>query len=671
MSNKRDGHKGFHHYLPPVQSINNHQRIYKFLCDHVKGQDTSLNGLASTLSHLLRPHTERKVYRATLGGASGSGKTTTVETIRHLLGMDPGYPYANQFVTINGNAVSDDIAKAGGKEGLTLLKRLKNATQTTKSLDTGKKETLPYLCLFVENVEKASAKFIDCVGPLFECGSYSIPGSSESFSIPKKTPLLVLFTTNAASTRIAAMEKPDDSVAAEMIRLTLKERWPDGNLLKRMEPIYPFYILKAATLKPILMEKFEEYVRDVDIRNRFEGGMIQYNTDVKQMIVDHVVAKVNTSHGIQGSISQLIRKLDIFFSAGLGALDSMLSDNTKHLVSPIVVTTHSIDIQRFQESLNQQLENVVKELRQQSSVISSENTLSVHNVIDSILENPENNQFVAAFDPTQEGKVNAVAMAYGNVSLCSLVMNITYNNYQVINHMDQEEEVRHLKHKLRRYKNDLKEVIQTIDRSSTESSFHSTMRQIADAKRKLIESSSGSSSTSSDDETDYNRKAGRLMASPRHPSLLPMVKKRSPVRSVEEEPLHKRVKLTESDLMLDYSDEIDLYIGGASDEDNLFGDTDEEDDSLSDILSIEECSQAQPQQDLTDVLIQKHSPSKKKKKKKREKQEPEGMDVIVACQESRACIRCGHQRPMASFVRKRADCKRGFSVSSVCASCRK
>jgi len=641
---KRDGHKGFHHHhdpmsikAPPIQSINNQNRIYAFLGERIRGQDTAIYGLSCTLSRLIQPHNERKVYKATLGGPSGTGKMTTIEAIRHLLGMDPGYAYANQFIALSGISVSDDKAKAGGKDGLSLLKRLKNAIQTPKSPLTGKKDTLPYLCLFIDGIEKASARFIDCVGPLFETGTYTI-ATGESFSIPKKTPLLVLFTTNCASAGIAKMSKYDDSVAAEMIRLNLKERWPDDNLMEKMEPIYPFYILKADTLRPILMVKFDEYVRDSDISNRFGKGMMEYTSQVKDMIVEHVLVKVNTAHGIQGSISQLIRKLDIFFCAGLGALDSYLSEigaDQQHLRSPIVVTTHSIDIIRFRESLDRQLDNAVKELKEQAVVGGG---LSVSTVINSILKNPENEQIMAECDPKQEGTVNAVAMAYGNISLCSLVMNITYNNYQIINHHDQEEEVRELKRKLKRYKNDLKEVIHTIDRaSSTEGSFHSTMKKIADAKRKLIESS-----VSSSDEED-NHPCYLPAPHVTYKSLKPIANKKRarPLRLSSEtiQPLHKRVRLDENDTMLDLSDEIDLYLDGASEETELQQESEEEDENDS-ILS--------------EILA-----------------ESEEEEVIEQRKDWLYCKKCGKMKPKSVFIRKRKDCKTGVSISSVCASCRK
>lgn len=690
MSNKRNGHKRFSmsDKQVPVISICNQPRIYEFLSKDIKGQNTALNGIAAIISRLIQPHTDRKVYKWTLGGPPGTGKKSTVQRVRYLLGMDIGSLYVDQFISLNGASVSDNNAKAGGKEGILLMKRLKKATQTVKSVETGKKELLPYVCLFIEDIDKASSKFMDCLGPLFESGSYAMT-TNDSFSMPKKTPLIVIFTTNSASIEIAAMKRGDDTRAQEMIRQTLRERWPNSDLAKRIEPIFPFYIVNIEILKPILMKKFDEYVQESDINNRFGKAALRCDDEVKQILVDHVLVKVNTAHGIQGSISQLICKLDIFFSSGLGVIENMLAEsgsNQQQLLSPIIVTAHSIDTRRFCQNLDQQFENVVKDLRQQS--VGFEKSLSIERVIDSILKNPENDQIMEECNSKQEGTVNAVAMAYGDISLCSLVMNITYNSYQVVNHIDQQEEVQYLKKKLRRYKTDLKEMIHTIDNSCKESSFNSTMKQIADSKRQLIESSVSSSGDDDDDEDDENSNYHRLgsrspsfyqqqkknerckkrphsiintptitkpiYSSPRHDRMIS-----AKVVTTTEDVVHidKRIRLMESDMLLDYSDEVELYINGEVDEEEE--DDDEDDDLIRDILTGDNEEEEEEKY---------HSSTTTIKQNDYEEDEEEDNDEIMAC------TRCRNKKGIDAFKRKRKDRKHGeqrITISSICNTCRK
>lgn len=695
ISNKRNGHKGFHSVIQqtppaPVLTFCNQPRIYEFLRRDIKGQDTALNGLAAIISKILQPHTERRVYKSTLGGPAGTGKRSTVQRVKNLLGMDTGGEYANQFLILNGSSVSDNTLKAGGKEGVTLLKRLKNAVTTDKSLVTGKKETLPYLCLFIEDIDKASAKFMDCLGPLFETGTYALT-SNETFSIPKRTPLLVLFTTNSAATEINTMKRHDDTAAAEFIRQTLTKKWPDGNLMRRIEPIFPFYTLGTETLKPILMTKFEEYVQTSDITHRYGKSNIQYSDEVKRMLVDHVLVKFNTAHGIQGSISQLIRKLDIFFSTGLGVINNLLTEASngghhhQQLLSPIIVTVHSIDTHRFCQSLDQQLDNVVQDLRKQQhlnpyshlmAVGSRDATLSIERVIDSILENPENHQIMEECNPTQEGTVNAVAMAYGDISLCSLVMNITYNNYQVVNHHDQKEEVLYLKKKLRRYKHNLKEVIQTIDRTSTESSFNSTMKKIADAKRELIESSSGSSSGDDDDDRYYHhprlRQSNRV--SPSSPTTVVEQSKKRPHSSIslplpiythpicqqqqqQDEPIKKRMRLEDEYRYLASSSDSDIFEDDEDDDDD-----DDDEDLLKDLMSSS--SEEEEEEEAEEEEVKEVCDSTATMACVIEEEE-EGM---------KKCTLCKRKKCLDSFIHKRINTRTGqirTSTSAKCITCRK
>lgn len=552
-----------HHKKVPAEDIRYQPKIYQFLRERVKGQDTSLNGIAAILSNMLLCR-EPRVFKFTLCGAVGSGKKTTVRAIKQLLGMNEGQTYAPQFVEVHGAQVNDSNHRTGGRESVALLERLKKAKESVVSMDTGKDEVLPYLCLFVDEVEKACGTFMDYLGQLIDHGRCS---TGKNFSLPKMTPLLVIFTTNCASTEVCMMGKTDDLMATDLIGRALEQRWPNTNTMKHLRPLLPYYPLKNETLEPILMAKFEEYVSKSALTNRFGLNSIHYADEVKTMLVRHVLARVDTTPGVQGSIGQLFYKLDIVFSMGLGVIQTMVAEN-EPLLKPILVTAHSIDTHRFAESLDKQLDNVIKEIKQQQQ--QSSNCLSTTQVIDSIFENPDNHQIMDKCNTSQKGTVEAVTMAYGNRPLCSLVVNITYNNYHVVNHLDQQEEVQHLKRRLTSYKNTLKEMIHTIDRTGTESTsaFHSTMKKIADTKRELIESSNSSDSSSSGDDEEGG--------SERRPMTRQKSKKKKRLCLTDSlGPLSKRPRV-EDEMMLDFSDEIDLYTRCDENDSYEYGDVLEE-----------------------------------------------------------------------------------------------
>lgn len=524
----------------PAEEIRYQPKIYKFLRERVKGQDTSLNGVAAILSNLLLCR-EARVFKLVLGGAEGSGKNTTILAIKELLGMQEGHMYAGQFVEVHGALLNDGGHKTGGHESIKMMNKLKKARESVISSDTGKEIVHPYMCLFIDDVDKACGVFMDYLGHFLDHDANCEMAGGKNFVLPHMTPLLVLFTTNCASNDICRMTKTDDVMASHMIIRALEQRWPERSVIKHLQPVLPYYPLNNDTLEPILMEKFEEYVRKSALSNRFGPQCIHYADEVKSMLIKHVLARVDTSPGVQGSIGQLFYKLDIVFSMGLGVIQTMVAEN-EPLLKPIMVTAHSIDTHRFAESLDKQLENVIKELSHQEY---RRHQLSTTQVIDSIFDNPDNHQIMDQCDTNQKGTVEAVTMAYGDRPLCSLVVNITYNNYQMVTHLEQHEEVQHLKRRLTSYKTTLKEMIHTIDRTCIEqqqhSAFHSTMKKIADNTRELIESSD----TSDDDSESAT------------------IRKRIRSSSLSLGPLSKRPRVEEQ-TMLDLSDEIEFYTRGCS-----------------------------------------------------------------------------------------------------------
>lgn len=682
--NKRDGHKRFHgsggQLSGPTmktndsvlaETVKSQPQIYHFLRERVKGQDTSLNGLASILSSLLACR-KSHIYRALLGGASGSGKTTTVHAVKQLLGMGEGQRYARQFIEISGVTVNDAATAATqrvyNREKEALVKRLNKAKRATSSSDTGKKEPYPYLCLFVDDVDKATHAFIDFLGLLLERSVQK--STADGFTLPARTPLLVLFTSSSASDEIGAMKKNDDLMASDMVRRAFSKRWQNSSLMKHLEPILPFYPLKTETLRPILLQKFDEYVTDSGLTSRFGQRAIQYSDEVKHLLVDHVLARVNTSHGIQGSIGQLFYRLDIFFSTGLGIINTMVSEN-EQLLRPIQVTAHSIDTHRFAESLDKQLDSVIQEFKQQQQqqLVALGPTVPTSQVIDAIMTNPENQQIMGECDPGQEGKVNAVTMAYGDRPLCSLVVNIIYNNYQVVNHHDQHEEVQRLKRKMRGYKHTLKEVIETIDRTCKESTFNDRMRQFADAKRELVESSNTSSSDESDDHSYQvpslthsvkrpNKNKKRPHSTSSHITNTSTSSGGSPlIASGGTIPLTKRIRLAEEDedMTLDFSDEIDFYLK----ETNIFTDDDEEDEGT---LNMEEWAIINSEESCHDSSNEEEEQEKEDLSSSpiyevviEELSSPLGVEVVSATTTTSRieCPRCGKAKPIEAFTRKR------------------
>lgn len=646
----RTTHKEMSRYYKevPLDHCQSYSGIFKYLKEAVKGQETTLNKMAVQLLCLLECE-EGKVFPLTLAGVDGSGKRTTIERIKRLFGMERNQRYEKQFVEVSGASVSAERERdACRQEILSIIKRLNKAKKTQTCPDTGREQRLPYICLVISNVDKASMMFIDnVVCPLLEDG-YCRMDSTNSFRLPERTPLLLICTTDCVSAEIAAMTEPDDAIAEDIISRALRQRWPGSNLSDCLIYIMPYYPLDEIALRPLLITKFEEYMKTAKIQGKFGSHSLQCDDEVKSLFVDHVLARMNTTkYGVKVSIGQLITRLNIFFKAGLDAIKPLVTNGGRYHSKPIVVTARSIDIERFAQSLDENLKRV-DDLKQSDF----RNPLPTYEVVNSILSNPENNQLMKTMHTHQAGTVKAVTMACGDKPLCSVVANIHYTNVTIINNhnKDQREQVHQLKKKLHAYKHSLKEVIDTIDRSSTEETFAASVKQIADDKRSLIESSSSSGSCSSvdddEDDNDRPRKGKKRLRTLRaaHPN--------------QESAIAKRVRLSqngnmEEEELLEYSDEVEIYLTNPT----IFKTPVQQN-----LLELEEDEEAAEQ-----AYAEEMKQQIEKERHDNPPLTPKGMNNKLS-----VCPRCQKMKPLPSFTKKHKgkDGKILSTYTKKCNSCR-
>lgn len=675
----RENHRRFH---APVLAEENHKQpqIFAYFKERVKGQDTSLNRLACTLASFLSTR-ETITFSMLIGGANGSGKRTTISNVRHFLGMDPGQRYAKQYVDVEGVSLDEGSQynnnnnNIGGCEAL--VKRLNKAKKTATSSDTGRPESVPYLCLFIDNIERVSRSFIESIiKPLKEKAQCYAP-SGTLFTLPAKTPLLILYTSHCASDEIANMKHADDLMASDLIYRALLKRWPDTNAGNHVGVILPYYPLGHETLRPMLMKTFEDFVAKSHMTRRFGEGSVQYGDEVKNLLIDHVLARVNATHGAQGSLGQLSHRLDILFSMALAEMEKLVEENVvcaSFLAKPIFVSAQSIDTKRFAESFTKKLEHVIQEFNTTSSS-NNNREIETFRVIESILDNPENSQFIEQCDTSKEGHVNAVTMAYGDRPLCSLVVNINYTNIHVINHRDEHDKVRHLKKKVRACRDTLKMMIDTIDKSSKKegSSFNKKMKKIADAQRvrSLIESSSGSTSLDDDDEDDDADENNPFARS--KTKRIRALCSNSGNGSAVVVANAKRVRLDDARMAMEFSDEVDFYTKTLNDDSEnsftlpkkkrkLFV---EEDAVLLLNNNLDEDEEEEEEEDDEDEEGYQHMLSTYE-----EEVEQENIDIEEGIQWCPGI--CCSYKPLSSFVRKRID-RKGIPrswVSEYCHTCR-
>jgi hypothetical protein len=84
----------------PIDQFPSFQAINLHLKSKVLFQEPAINGITETLMRVslgIRPGKER-IHTLTLGGSADTGKSETLSQVRHLLGMEAGYPNAHRSI---------------------------------------------------------------------------------------------------------------------------------------------------------------------------------------------------------------------------------------------------------------------------------------------------------------------------------------------------------------------------------------------------------------------------------------------------------------------------------------------------------------------------------------------------------------------------------------------
>jgi hypothetical protein len=525
------------------------ERIYEFLKTRVKNQDTGLYNVATTVSTAMWKKKsswgEGKplLYKMTLSGTSGCGKTETVLAVRHYLGMDTGYEYENQFIEIDGSTMQDETqvncltgaaaGLIGYKDGYSLSDRLNKAINKpitlaknnnkkkkasspmpfTKKRTTPKKaipppkepDPPPFIFLFVDEVDKVCEAFMLAINGLIETGNYHTP-SGIGFQLPKETAFFIMFTANYGAEAIAEMPRRNDEAAEKLVLDAMDENGLKPHTVARMGQIIPYYPLEEEALKALLSTKLEEYIQQSPLLASFLAtNKIRCDENVKNILLQHVLQKVSEVHGVRGAIRQIFQKLDLMFDKAFDVLQRMVDagDTSLPLTEPLELTGHSINMKEFENSVEHEWNDIIRLIK----------------------SNPANEQSLARWrEETPGGVVNTMGMKLGGQSICNFVMHYTiinHHHHHVHNHRDNKtlaKKVAQLRDESRVLKKTLDHVF-TLANESTSSNHIEVVQQIRDIaneKQVLIKASSSSScsSSSSEDEmeVDGNKRPKVILA---------------------------------------------------------------------------------------------------------------------------------------------------------------
>lgn len=476
----------------PASSISNMLEIEKYFNECILDQTTSIRSLSVTLSTLLNnigPVLDRDEsftpQMITLAGPSGTGKTATVKCLRHFLGMDEGYEFEKQFIEFhtscsNSTIQYDDMnSNSSQKDPHELLSRDSHdiLTRLNQSIENYGATPPPYVLLFIDDYDHTSQASRYLINRLLGNGQYRSTEGSQ-FVLPKQTALLIVCTCLYGGDDIIKMEERCDYTAKRHISRAM-EKYVPTNQCRNL--ILPYYPLADEILKELLGKKLDSYIGSPRLLKRFGVEVLSSTPEMKNTLIKHVLTKVDKRYGMHGGETLLLNKLDVLFETGIAVIDQMREKER----APIFLESFTFDTSLFGEILDKELNNVTN-----------------GDIIRTIKDNPENKQYLAKCDASQNGFVETVGMRCGAKPVSGLIMNVTYVN--INNYYDTNETTKLVKATNKK----LKACIKAINDVVVQKGSHNMIDDIIKNHQELLHESSDDSG---EEAADATRKKKRLL----------------------------------------------------------------------------------------------------------------------------------------------------------------
>lgn len=423
--------------------------INAFLSQHIHEQSHSLYKLSQllyqgmTLDRMPEGAHKPLLFRAMLCGTSGCGKTETIEWIKYLLGMQPGYAYERQCVELDASTLVDETQMSsiigagaglvGYGDGNSLPERLNRALYDFGNdewvkllqLENGSAArrqaealyfqrralmtqeahddiTPRYLLFFVDELDKACAQFYTLLNGLVETGHYRTNSGIE-FRLPPRCRMFILYTSNFGADEISQMKLRDYEAGCKYVTDDMLAHGLGPYTIGRLNRcICIYYPLKPELLRRILMDKLDRYIAESPMAREYGRDTIHYTPEVKDFLVNGVLCRASPDLGVRDGLTKLFANLDTLFQEGLESLHRMAIEPRFTRPSPehpITLSMHSLDAQQIM------LHHAVAPLLQQ------------------VLSEKKNEDILALCRERHEG-VDAVTMTRKQILLGSLLLNI-------------------------------------------------------------------------------------------------------------------------------------------------------------------------------------------------------------------------------------------------------
>lgn len=475
----------------PLLSLEHDDDIRAFLRTRVKEQENAVWTVTEKLMDMRE--TRRYVYdcpvnllKLVFSGTSGCGKTEMVRWIKHLLGMDAGFEYERQYIEVvkerkdgcesitnHGHMIHPDADTLVDK----LNDALKNYTSSGGGGGSGsspkRKCTYPrFLLLVIDEVDTMENVFLGNITSLLHSGrcTKSSNNKKESFELPRETTLMIVFTCGYGKKGIGEMNNKSDQTATTHICTDMIQRGGMNEAtIRRMGCIVPFYPLEIETLRMILMERLEQFIKESHICKQF--GEITYHGDVKNLLIDKVINLTTEGRGVRQGLGKLLEKIGEFFEKALRELHKkkMVCETPK---SNLVVMLREIDLKKF----NAQIEKECQDF--------------VNDIMRSILNDPRSVDTIAEYTARDE-KLDTLSMYMEKDHVVSIDVGVDYamrqNNLYNQCHGTSPMQVVLLKEKNQALEDTLDKVEMLVNKNTDGSStFHRKIKAIVVKSKKTL-----------------------------------------------------------------------------------------------------------------------------------------------------------------------------------------
>lgn len=516
----------------PIKEIDNMIDIEKYFNEQILDQTTSIRNLSVKISNIL--HNTRfivddetsRLHMITIAGPSGTGKTATARCLRHLLGMDKGFQYEDQFIEFEGGNDSTIIIK----ETHELLDKLNHAVAGN--------EYPPYIMLYIDDYQQTSTAFRILLNKLMGKGQYKTPEGTE-FLLPAQTALLIVCTSRYGEEEIIKMPVRCDDTAKRYITSEMQQ---EGSAIQGRNLVLPYYPLDDEVFEKLLGQKFDNFLSSPYICKQPGVEVLNSTPEMKKIMIKHVLAKIDRRRGMHGGVRMLEDKLNVLFETSFAVIGRMRQEKES---VPIYLDSFTFDTRLFGEILDKELDRVTGD------------------IIRTIRDNPENKQYLDKCDPSLNGTVEAVSMRYGERPVCGLIMSVTYVN--INNFYDVNETAKLIKVKNKRLKACIMKIGDAIGKKDSSAMIDSIIKN----HHELL-------NESSDDSGEENKQ--RLLSNKRK------------ITTLEEplSPIAKKVKLSHSSSSSSASSsstedeetkierlehEMEMYFSEEDDEEDMFSES--------------------------------------------------------------------------------------------------